>query len=118
MRMYRSHLDRWSRGDWKLFQELLRTLRAGAEVAVAQPAPRYGAEGGEAEAVLPGISQHARLRPPVEQRVLHLVCHERQAHVDELPQVSHIEVARRHVLEQALPLQRDEVARGLDEPAV
>ena len=31
MRMYRSHLDRWSRGDWKLFQELLRTLRAVAD---------------------------------------------------------------------------------------
>jgi aryl-alcohol dehydrogenase-like predicted oxidoreductase len=31
MRMYRPHLDRWSGGDWNLFQELLRTLRAIAD---------------------------------------------------------------------------------------
>ena len=31
MRMYRSHLDRWSGGDWSLFQELLRTLRTVAD---------------------------------------------------------------------------------------
>ena len=31
MRMYRAHLDRWSRADWALFQELLRRLRAVAD---------------------------------------------------------------------------------------
>jgi len=54
MRMYRSHLDRWSRGDWALFQELLRTLRAVADkhtttianVAVAWVLHQLGDGGG------------------------------------------------------------------------
>lgn len=54
MRMYRSHLDRWSRGDWGLFQELLRTLRAVADkhtttianVAVAWVLHQLGDGGG------------------------------------------------------------------------
>jgi len=31
MRMYKSRLDAWTGGDWALFQELLRTLRAVAD---------------------------------------------------------------------------------------
>lgn len=53
MRMYRSHLDRWSRGSWGLFQELLRTLRRVADkhgttianVAVAWVLRRLDVEG-------------------------------------------------------------------------
>tara|TARA_B110001452_G_scaffold248748_1_gene235733 strand:- start:1429 stop:2457 length:1029 start_codon:yes stop_codon:yes gene_type:complete len=54
MRMYKSHLDRWSRGDWELFQELLRTMRTVADkhattianVAVAWVLYQLGDDGG------------------------------------------------------------------------
>jgi len=56
MRMYKAFLNRWSRGNWALFQELLATLRAvadryGSTVSIANVASawvlrRLGAEGG------------------------------------------------------------------------
>ena len=31
MQMYKTSLDQWSNGDWALFQELLRSMRAVAD---------------------------------------------------------------------------------------
>ena len=53
-RRYKSHLDRWSRGQWDLFQELLQTLRSVADkhrttianVAVAWVLHQLGPDGG------------------------------------------------------------------------
>lgn len=73
MRMYKSHLDRWSRGDWELFQELLRAMRAVADrhattvanVAVAWVLYQLGDDGGW---VVLGVrdtahlDEHTRLR--------------------------------------------------------
>ena len=54
MRMYKSRLDAWTGGDWELFQELLRTLRAVADksgttianVAAAWVLHQLGPDGG------------------------------------------------------------------------
>eukprot|EP00966_Prymnesium_polylepis_P235583 5448938-Prymnesium_polylepis.1 len=89
-----------------------------AEVPVAQPAARDGPEARQPDAFLARVLQHTILGPPVEQRVLHLVGDDRHARVHERAQVRRVKVARRDVAQQPLALQRHQVPRRVDKPAV